>query len=225
MDGTTLLWFSFLAGIYAPVGSPCVMVLYPGYISFLAGKGGGKQAISPFSLGILVASGVIISLLAGGILFTLLVQVLGGTAREIITPVAYLLLLIFSLLLLLDIDILPPAGRIPVSRAGTPFGQAFLLGFLFGIILLPCNTAVILVLFALATTASGAVESIEVFLAFGVGMILPLLLIAGISQFRSRQVMGFLTRHRLLVRRIAGLVLLLIAVWYLVLFFFPGWFR
>jgi cytochrome c-type biogenesis protein len=96
MDGTTLLWFSFLAGIYAPVGSPCVMVLYPGYISFLAGNGGGKQAISPFSLGILVASGVIISLLAGGILFTLLVQVLGGTAREIITPVAYLLLLIFA---------------------------------------------------------------------------------------------------------------------------------
>jgi cytochrome c-type biogenesis protein len=225
MDGTTLLWFSFLAGIYAPVGSPCVMVLYPGYISFLAGKGNGKNRVSPLILGAMVAAGVILSLIAGGILFTLLVQVVGGTAREIITPAAYLLLLTLSLLLLLDIDFLPSAGRIPVSRAGTPYGEAFLLGLLFGIILLPCNTAVILVLFALATTASGTVESMEVFLAFGLGMILPLLLIAGISQFRSRQVMGFLTRHRLLVRRIAGLVLLLIAVWYLVLFFFQGWLR
>ncbi|MEI7856848.1 MAG: cytochrome c biogenesis protein CcdA [Methanomicrobiales archaeon] len=227
MDGTTLLWLSFLAGIYAPVGSPCVIVLYPGYIAFLAGMGDEKSKVSPLSLGIMVATGLILSLLIGGILFSLLVQVTGGAARVVITPAAYLLLACFSVLLLLDIDLLPSAGIIPfpVPRAGTPYGAAFLLGLLFGVIILPCNAAVILVLLALATTASGAAESMGVFLAFGIGMTLPLLLIAGISRFRSRQVMAFLSRHRLMVRRIAGLIMLLIAAGYLVLFYFSGVFR
>jgi cytochrome c-type biogenesis protein len=224
VDGATLLWLSFLAGIYAPVGSPCVIVLYPGYISFLAGKGGEKPEVSPLSLGVMVAAGVILSLLVSGILFALLVQVLGGAARAVITPAAFLLLLIFSILLLLDIDALPSFGIFPIPRVNTPHGEAFLLGLLFGVIILPCNAAVIMVLLALATTASGAVESMGVFLAFGVGMIFPLLLIAGISRFRSRQLMEFLSRHRLLVRRSAGLIMLLISVWYLVLFFFPGLF-
>ncbi len=56
-------------------------------------------------------------------------------------------------------------------------------------------------------------------------MTFPHLVIAGISRSRSRQVMVFLTRNRLLVRRIAGLVMFLIAVWNLVLFFYPVIFR
>jgi len=225
VDGATTLWLSFLAGIYAPVGSPCVIALYPGYIAFLAGKSGEKREISPFSLGVAVAVGVILSLLLGGILFALLVQVLGAAARAVITPAAFLILLIFSLLLLLDSDALPSFGTFPAPLAYPPHGEAFLLGLLFGVIILPCNAAVMLFLIALATTASGFTESLGVFLAFGSGMTLPLLMIAAISRFRSRQVMDFLSRHRFLVRRSAGLVMLLIAVWYLVLFFFPGLIR
>jgi hypothetical protein len=56
-------------------------------------------------------------------------------------------------------------------------------------------------------------------------MILPLIVIAGISRLRSRQVMSFLTGHRLLVRRTAGLIMLTIAMWYLLLLLFPGMFR
>jgi cytochrome c-type biogenesis protein len=228
MDGMTTLWLSFLAGIYAPVGSPCVIVLYPAYISFLAGSDGKrKPGISPFRLGLAVSAGVILSLLAGGILFDLLLQVMGSVIRMIVTPAAFLLLLVFSLLLLFDIDPSRSPGKIPLPRAGTlpPYGAALLLGLLFGLIILPCNAAVILVLIALATTATGAVESLGIFLAFGAGMILPLILISGISRLRSRQVMAILTTHRLLVQRTAGLVMFLIAAWYLALFFFPLPFR
>jgi len=138
---------------------------------------------------------------------------------------AFLLLLIFSLVLLLDIDALPSFSTFPVPHACPSHGEAFLLGLLFGVIILPCNAAVIMFLLALAITTSGAVEAMGLFLAFGAGMTLPLLLIAAISRFRSRQVMDFLSRHRLLVRRIAGLVMLLISIWYLMLFFFPGLIR
>jgi cytochrome c biogenesis protein CcdA len=62
----------------------------------------------------------------------------------------------------------------------------------------------------------------SMFFAFGIGMTLPLILLAGISLVRSRQAMEFLARHRLLVQRLAGLVMFVIAVWYLVLFFLPA---
>ena len=37
--------------------------------------------------------------------------------------------------------------------------------------------------------------------------------------------MAFLTKHRRFVQRLAGLVMLLIAVWYLALYSFPALFR
>ena len=105
MDWPVLLWLSFLTGIYAPIGSPCVIVLYPGYLSFLAGmKDGAEGRTSPLTLGIAVAAGVILSLLIGGILFSLILQLSGNAGRAIITPVLYLLLLVFSLVLILDQD-------------------------------------------------------------------------------------------------------------------------
>jgi cytochrome c biogenesis protein CcdA len=53
-------------------------------------------------------------------------------------------------------------------------------------------------------------------------MVLPLLIIAGISQAGQQRVLLYLTRHRRLIRGIAGLCMLVIAAWYLALFFFPG---
>ena len=226
MDPATLLWLSFLAGVYAPVGSPCVIVLYPAYLSFLAGRDADqKPGISPFALSLVVSAGVILSLFAGGILFVLLMQALGSAARTIVTPLAFLLLMVLSLLLILDLDLSRFSGTLPLPRAGSSPGAAFLLGLLLGIIVLPCNAAAIIALIALAATAPGALEALSVFLAFGIGMTFPLIAIAGISRLRSRQVTVFLTRHRLLIRRTAGLLMLVISVWYLALFFFPGMFR
>ena len=226
MDRMTLLWLSFLAGIYAPVGSPCVIALYPAYLSFLAGRDADRKGgTSPFGLGLAVAAGVILSLFLGGIVFALLIRVTGSAFREIVTPAAILLLMALSLLLVLDIDISRFAGTFPLPRAGTSRGAAFLLGLLLGVIVLPCNAAAILALIALAATAAGTIEALAVFLLFGAGMTFPLIIIAGISRLRSRQVMDLLTRHRLLIRRAAGLLMLVISAVYLLLIVVPGLFR
>lgn len=221
MDYPALLWLSFLAGIYAPLGSPCVIILYPGYLAFLAGTDGENRA-SPFLLGLNVASGVLISLLIGGFLLGIVVQVLGPAARALLQPAVTLLLLAFALVLIFDISIPSFLRSVPLPRAGTPVVSALALGLFMGILILPCNTAVILFLLALATSVGTAFEAMGLFLAFGAGMVLPLLLLAGIPQVRSRQVLGFLTRHRIAVQRLAGIVMLVIAAGYLVLLFFPG---
>jgi cytochrome c-type biogenesis protein len=217
MDYPALLWLSFLAGIYAPLGSPCVIILYPGYLAFLAGTDEENRA-SPFLLGLAVACGVLISLLLRGSLLGLFVQALGPAARALLQPAVSLLLLTFALVLIFDITLPPVLHGFPLPRAGS----ALTLGLFMGVLILPCNTAIILFLLALATSVGTAVESMGLFLAFGAGMVLPLLLLAGISRIRSRQVLGFLTRHRIAVQRLAGMGMLLIAAGYLVLFFLPN---
>ena len=109
MDTVTLLWHSFLAGLYAPVGAPCTLVLYPGYISFLAGRAGDDDRnddrnISPFLLGCLAAAGVIAAVLAGGFLFSATIHVGGSTVRDLLTPAAFILLFIISLMLVFNLN-------------------------------------------------------------------------------------------------------------------------
>lgn len=234
MDTATLLWLSFLAGLYAPVGAPCALVLYPGYISFLAGRAGNhdrnvgrndERNFSPFLLGCLAAAGVIVAMLAGGFLFSVAIQVGGSMVRDLITPAAFILLFILSLMLIFNLK----PGQFSflqfVPRLGNPLSAAFILGVTFGIIILPCNAAAVFVFIALASTASGLFEGLEAFLLFGLGITLPLLIIAGLTRSASRQLMGYLTRHHRGIQIAGGIVMLAISAWYLTLLIFPGIFR
>ena len=183
MDTSTLFWLSFLAGIYASVGAPCALVLYPGYISFLAGRSGDEEhRYEPFTLGILVAVGVIVAMLTGGLIFSALLETGGGAARDIFTPIAFIILFFFSLLLIFDISFSKIAVVNPVLRLENPLAAAFFLGMTFGIIILPCNAAAVIVLLALAASAAGFFEGLGAFLFFGLGITLPLLLLAALSQ-------------------------------------------
>jgi hypothetical protein len=119
-----------------------------------------------------VGAGVIAALAAGGILFSFLVQLGGSTVRNIITPVVFIALLIFSVFLILDIDIGRIQQLVPVPRLENPVLAALLLGLAFGLILLPCNAASVAILLALAAIPSGFFEGTGVFLCFGTGMVL-----------------------------------------------------
>jgi cytochrome c-type biogenesis protein len=226
MDTSALFWLSFLAGIYASVGSPCALVLYPGYISFLAGRAGDERhRPEPFTLGILVAVGVIVAMLIGGLIFSLAVEIGGEAVRNVFIPAAFIILFFLSLLLIFDINFGKVSVANPVPRLNNPFAAAFFLGMTFGIIILPCNAAAVVVLLALAATAAGLFEGLGAFLSFGLGITLPLLILAALTHTTSRQVMGYLTRHRRAIRLTGGIIMLIISVWYLTLLFLPQIFR
>ena len=225
MDTSTLFWLSFLAGIYASVGAPCALILYPGYISFLAGRAGDERhRPEPFTLGILVAMGVIVAMLIGGLIFSLAVETGGETVRNVFIPAAFIILFFLSLLLILDINFGKITIANPVPRLNNPFAAAFFLGMTFGIVILPCNAAAVVVLLALAATATGLFEGLGAFLSFGLGITLPLLILAALTQTTSRQVLGYLTRHRRAIRLTGGIIMLIISVWYLTLLFLPKMF-
>jgi cytochrome c-type biogenesis protein len=223
MDYLTLLWLSLLAGIFAPLGSPCVLVLYPGYLAYLAGESGKEagRALSTARAGLVVAAGILMAMLAGGVVYLALVQSLGVAARNAITIIIFSLLLVFSLILVLDLD-LGRLGTFRVPRPENPVPAAFLYGLSFGIVILPCNAAAITVMLALAATTSGLVEGLGAFLCFGLGITLPLLVLAIISRAQSRRILQFIHNHQRPIRAGAGLFMLAIAVWYLALLLVPG---
>lgn len=213
---------AFLAGIYAPVGSPCVIPLFPGFLAFLAGKSGGiDRTHSMFSLGLVVAAGVLVSMLAFGIIFVALVQVSLARFLSVISPVAFLILAAFSVILILDIDLSRLTGGVALPRSGRSVLDAFLLGLFFGIIILPCNAVAVVALLAIGTTTTGLLANLGSFLSFGIGMSLPLLVFAGISEARSREILAWLTRHRRIINIVAGVVMLGVSLYYLLVVFFP----
>jgi cytochrome c-type biogenesis protein len=222
METFTLFWFSFLAGIYGSAAAPCAFVMYPGYISFLAGRTGDeRQRPEPFTLGILVAIGVIVAMLTGGLLFSLAVAAGGGAVRNVVAPATFIILFFLSLFVIFDINFGKIAGTNCIPRLKNPLPAAFFLGLTFGIIILPCNAAAVLVLLALAATATGLSEGLGAFLSFGLGITLPLLTLAALSHAAGRQVMDHLTRHRRAIRMIGGIMMLVLSVWYLALLFVP----
>jgi len=102
------LWLSFLAGLFAPIGAVCVLPLYPGFLSYLAGQvsqvesdeTANKKKIIMF--GVIITLGVIISMFLFGLIFTFFLQESLTKAIGVISPIAFGILGIISLLLIFN---------------------------------------------------------------------------------------------------------------------------
>ena len=138
------------------------------------------------------------------------------------------LLAIYGILLVLSLLLIFGAGSgrtisvPPLLRPENPLAAAFLYGALFGIIILPCNAAALVLLLALAATAGGFSDGLGSFLLYGAGVIAPLLILSLLSQARSRAFLEILSRHQRAIRITAGIFMFAIALWYLALLAIPA---
>lgn len=219
MDITPETWIiSFLAGLYTPLGAMCVLPLYPGYLAFLAGraKAGGSSTLS---LGLAVTIGVCLSMFSFGLVFVAILKMSTGDALEILGPAIYGLLAIMSIAMIAGFDISRffPMVSTPVGK--TPYITATLFGAFFGLVALPCNPGSIILLFAISTTTVDFISNFINFILFGIGMASPLLLLSALSMEKSRTCIRFFTTHHLLINRIAGVLMLMVALYYLVFVF------
>jgi cytochrome c-type biogenesis protein len=220
INALTNLGIAFLAGFFAPLGAVCVLPLYPGFLSYLANKVSTKDSQKQIIyLGLVVTFGVILSMFIVGLLFTAIFSASLTNAISIISPIAFGILGIISILLIFNIDIgrFFPKAHAPVLK--NPYLSALIFGLFFGAIVLPCNPAALVVLFALSTSVSSFIINLLNFIFFGFGMALPLLILAIISGAASKQVIGFLTTYKRSINIIAGLIMLVISIYYLVFVF------
>jgi cytochrome c-type biogenesis protein len=219
-DIFTNFWLSFLAGLYAPLGAVCVLPLYPGFLAYIAGQYSEKDKNKKIAtIGWIVTLGVLTSMFIVGLLFTTILKTSLTSAIGIISPIAFGILALISLLLIFNVDFGRFIPRVQGPEAKSPFLKAFIFGFFFGVIILPCNPASLIILFALSASTVTFVANMVNFILFGIGMALPLLILAYISVLRGQAVINFLINKRKIINILAGIIMLGISLYYLIFVF------
>jgi cytochrome c-type biogenesis protein len=200
---------SFVLGVGA-AASPCLLPLYPTFLAMLAARRGDDGRASWAFLGLAVVLGVVTALTLVGIAVTSISASLSGVLSWFV-PVSTVLLVVLGTLLILGRNPFAPLTtmRMPVIRH--PLAQAYVYGLLFGPVALPCAGPFIVALLAISIGVEETARRVLTFVAFGLGMGAPLILISLLGATRSRSLTTWLTRHHLAIGRAAGVLLILAA--------------
>lgn len=212
---------AFVLGLLTPLTAVCVLPLYPGFLAYLSKQVSSKESEKKniALLGIIVSIGVITFMLLLGLLFTRLLQISLTKVIGIVSPIALGVLSVISLFLIFDIDIgkFFPQMHTPLTKS--PYSNAFLFGFFFGAVVVPCNPLFIAALFAQTASNIAFIGNLLSFLFFGIGIAFPLLLFSIISAAASTKIISFLTEKKVIINRIAGVIMLIISLYYLLFVF------
>ena len=202
---------SFTLGVLS-AASPCVLPLYPGYLAYLTAQTHVSGGRLHYFLGFFVLAGVLTMMLALGALIALLALSVSRTVA-VLLPLADILILLLGVLLLLDRNPFKtlPQIRIPVLRQH--WLNAYLYGLLYGPIALPCSGPLLVSIFAISFTLDEALSKFSVFIWYGLGFGLPLLILSLLSGSLQRQLTTFFARHGRLINIAGGLLLIGIAVY------------
>ena len=193
--------------------SPCVLPLYPGFLAYLSG-GQAKLAGSRkrYLLGFFVLAGVLtMMLILGAGIAALSIPV--GQALSVFIPLSDLLIFSLGILLLVNIN---PFKRVPTVQSpvfSNPMASAFTYGLLYGPIALPCSGPLVVGIFAFSLTAGEALSKLSIFLWFGVGFGLPLLLLSFLGGSSQRWITRQLALRARPINFAAGLLLIGVAVY------------
>ena len=200
---------SLLLG-FLTTASPCILPLYPGFLAYLSGQ--REMGQQKYFLGLFVLAGVLTMMLAlGGLVALLAIPV--GSVLVYLLPLADALILILGILLLLNRNPFKtlPQVQLPVLRH--PYGNAYAYGLLYGPIALPCSGPMVVSIFALSFTVGEAFNKLWIFVWFGLGLGIPLLILSLLSGAFQRQLTVLFARHSQVVNFIGGLLLIGIAVY------------
>ncbi|MFC2095346.1 cytochrome c biogenesis CcdA family protein [Candidatus Bipolaricaulota bacterium] len=212
---------SFVLGVLTPLSAVCVLPLYPGFLAYLSSRLSGEIANRKtiLKIGLSVTIGVISFMFLIGLVFTTLLQVSLTQVIGIVSPIAFGLLIVLSILLILDVDIGRFIPRTKVPTGKTPWVSAFLYGFFFGAIVIPCNPLFIAVFFTRSVSGLAFGANLLRFITFGLGLATPLLALAVVSTAASGAIIRFLTKHKSIINRSAGIIMLGISLYYLIAVF------
>jgi cytochrome c-type biogenesis protein len=217
LDPVASIGIAFIAGLLAPLGAVCVLPLYPGYLAWLANQvGEGNDRTLLFRFALVVTAGIIVAFLVVGFIFTWLLRSSVSAAIGIISMVAFVLLAGVSICLILDIDLSRFIPSPKMLHPVGPYSNAILFGLFFGLIILPCNPAPVILLFALSVNAADFFENFAILIAFCLGIAIPVLLISLIPAATNYRLVHTLTTHRRTINLACGLFMLALSLYYLI---------
>ena len=207
---------AFSVGIL-PGGSPCALPLLPGFISYLSTQAGklGNQGKSFVGLAIIL--GVTTGMVAFALVAALLHASLGGLIT-IATPFVVGILILFGSLLIINHNPFYHLPQFTLPKTMSPLLSAYAYGGLYGVIALPCSSLVLLP-FTIAVSLSNvsAIEAFLVFLIFGLGLGLPVIVVSVLSRAQGDWLVKQLASRARLMNTVAGIIMIGVAVYDLVI--------
>jgi cytochrome c-type biogenesis protein len=214
------IFSAFVLGLLTPLGAVCVLPLYPGFLAYLSSKFSGEEKKSIYIIfGLIVALGVILAMTLVGLIFSTILKTSLTNVVGILSPIAFGILAIVSVFLILGKDPWMYLPKIKTPGSKNPYVHALLFGLFFGAIVLPCNPAFIAALFARVVSVSSFFSNMLSFFSFGLGMSAPLLLFSVVSASASQEIIGWLSTHSKKINRIAGIIMFVISLYYLIFVF------
>jgi len=196
--------------------SPCVLPLYPGFLAYLSGGQLATASRRRYFLGFFVLAGVLSMMLVLGALIALLSISVGAALRWVV-PISDVIIVGLGVLLIFNINPFKTLPQIRVPLLRHPFANAYVYGLLYGPLTLPCAGPLVVSIFVLSLSAGDAVNRLSVFLWFGLGFGLPLLILSLLAGGSQRQLTQLLARHTRAINLIAGVLLVGIGIYDLAL--------
>jgi cytochrome c-type biogenesis protein len=200
---------SFALGIGA-AASPCLLPLYPTFLAMLAARRGDDGRASWAFLGLAVVLGVVTMLILVGAVVTSISTSLSALLTWLV-PLSTVLLVGLGALLLAGRNPFAPLTTVQMPLIRHPLGQAYVYGLLFGPVALPCAGPFIVALLAISIGVHETAERLLTFVAFGLGMGVPLIILSLVGATRSRAMASWLGRHHVAIGRVAGALLIMAA--------------
>jgi cytochrome c-type biogenesis protein len=212
------LALSFGLGVAANL-NPCVLPLYPGFLSYISSKPEIKNQEKFTRLaGFLVIGGVFLFMgIIGLITATLGLSI--GQFVGVVSPVAFAILIILGVMLLFNIKLTKflPQWKTPILK--NPYSSSIMFGLAYGPIVIPCNAPLVFAVFAYAAGVAGFLNQFALFIAFGLGLGLPLFVLSFVSAANSNQLILKFVKYHTPINRVAGSVLILLGLYELIYVF------
>ena len=217
MDGSVGIIAAFAAGIVSFL-SPCVLPLFPVYISFMTGMTLGELTAEDRTIGRILVP-VLLFVAGFPIVFVAMgagASVLGTFLREyrdVLDRIVGLVLLVFGIVLL---DVIPLSflhgGGLDAARF-RKFGPAaaFVFGLAFPFAMGPCAGPVYGAILTLAISRDTVGQAAGLLFVYSLGLAVPFVA-ASLLLGRMGGALKWLSRHAKSVNRLAGALLVLIGV-------------
>jgi len=197
----------------------CLLPLYPGMIAFLAGQGGEDRARWRSGwLGLVVLLGVFSMLLLIGLFFTVVSGVYAAVL-PVVVLISYVFVVILGGVMLAGWNPFARLTTVQMPMLDNPFAMAYVYGLLLAPVTLPCTGALLLAAVGRVAGLGSLTNEMIFLLGFSLGFGWPLVVLPLVAVPAQRRFIGWMTSNHTRIERAAGLLLLVIGIYGLIVDF------
>jgi cytochrome c-type biogenesis protein len=204
MDASTVTPIAvFFAGMIS-VLSPCVLPLLPAILAYSTGRGRLKPLAIVLGLSIsFTLMGIVTSAFGSAV----------GPYLQYLNILAEIVIIVLGLVMLFELDLFSHLGRlsnIQVQEKGLTGG--LILGISLGIVWIPCVGPILGAVLTMVAMERSITNGALMLLVYSMGFAIPMLTIAYSANISTKR-LGKLAKYDVMIKKIAGLVLIVVGLW------------